>query len=110
MKTFATVKPAINQIQVNMKKPNTELLQLLDQEGITPVAWGPMKATDEQKEALAIIGENYGKSWGQVLLKYQVQREIVVIPKSHSHKNQKANLNIFDFELTQEEIDHISTL
>lgn len=110
MKAFATVKPAVNQIQVNLKEPNTELLQVLDQAGITPVAYGPMKATDEQKEALAAIGEKYSKSWAQILLKYQVQRDVVVIPKSHNRDNQAANIDIFDFKLTEEEINQISNL
>lgn len=110
MKSFATVKPAVNQIQINLKEPNTELLQMLDQRDITPVAYAPMKATAEQIDALTAIGENYKKSWAQILLKYQVQREIVVIPKSHNRDHQAANLDVFDFELTQEEIDQIAQL
>ncbi len=110
MKEFATVKPAVNQIQINLKEPNTALLERLAKEQITPVAWGPMKATDEQKEKLEEIGRKYNKTWGQVLLKYQIQRGIVVIPKSHNRDNQEANLNLFDFELTDEEIRQIKQL
>lgn len=107
MKQFATVKPAVNQIQVNLKNPNTELIGLLKKMDITPVAWGPMKVEDQQKETLENIGEKYGKSWGQILLKYQIQRGIVVIPKSHNKDNQAANLNIFDFELSNEDLMRI---
>lgn len=110
MEDFATVKPAVNQIQVNLKEPNTALLDRLANEKITPVAWGPMKATDEQKEELKEIGKSYNKTWGQILLKYQIQRGIVVIPKSHNKDNQKANLNLFDFELTSEEMIQIDQL
>lgn len=110
MREFAIVKPAVDQIQVNLKEQNQDLLKLLVKEDITPVAWGPMKATEEQKEALIKIGESYNKSWAQVLLKYQTQRGIVVIPKSHDRDNQAANLDIFDFELTVDEIEHISKL
>lgn len=110
MKEFSTVKPAVNQIQVNLKNPNTELVALLKNMDITPVAWGPMKATDEQKDTLEEIGQKYEKSWAQVLLRYQIQRGIVVIPKSHNKENQKANLDIFDFELSMDEMDKISQL
>src|SRR5699024_7869795 len=108
MREFATVKPAVDQIQINLVEKNEDLLKRLVKEGITPVAWGPMKVNDDQKDALAKIGETYNKSWAQVLLRYQTQREIVVIPKSHNHENQKANLEIFDFDLTVDEMDHIS--
>lgn len=108
--SYATVKPVVNQIQINLKEKNQELIDLLKEREITPVAWGPMKATDVQKEKLAQIGEAYGKSWAQVLLRYQIQRDVVVIPKSHNPKNQAANLAIFDFALTDKEIAEIEAL
>lgn len=107
---YATVKPAVNQIQINLKQKNQELLELLQEREITPVAWGPMKATDAQKEALTRIGEAYDKSWAQVLLRYQIQRGVVVIPKSHNPLNQAANLAIFDFNLNNKEMIEISNL
>lgn len=110
MKTFATIKPAVNQIQVNLKNPNTELIKTLQRLDIVPVAWGPMKATDEQKDVLSKIGANYDKSWAQVLLKYQTQRDIVVIPKSHNRDNQASNLELFDFELSDNEMKIIDDL
>ena len=110
LKEFATVKPAVNQIQINLKEPNTTLLERLRNEKITPVAWGPMKATDEQIEALKEIGRNHDKTWGQILLKFQIQRGVVVIPKSHNQENQKANLDLFDFKLTDEEVHQIENL
>lgn len=108
--SYATVKPAVNQIQINLKEKNQELIDLLQEREITPVAWGPMKATDAQKEALIQIGEAYDKTWAQVLLRYQIQRNIVVIPKSHNPKNQAANLDIFDFKLKDEEMAEIANL
>lgn len=110
LREFSIVKPAVNQIQVNLKEQNQELLKFLAKLDITPVAWGPMKATEEQKETLTKIGKSYHKSWAQVLLKYQTQRGIIVIPKSHDRDNQAANMDIFDFELTIDEIEHISKL
>lgn len=110
MKEFATVKPAVNQIQINMLQKNEELIDLLRKLAITPVAWGPMKATDEQKKQLEAIGEKYSKNWAQVLLRYQVQRGIVVIPKSHNPKHQAENIDIFDFKLSESELELIHNL
>nr|WP_144928093.1 aldo/keto reductase [Paenibacillus bovis] len=110
LKEFAKVKPAVNQIQINLKEPNHELLAVLEDEGITPVAWGPMKTEAHQKEVLDGIGKVYNKTGAQVLLRYQIQRSIVVIPKSHNRDNQAANLDIFDFELTPEDVERIKNL
>ena len=110
MKRFATVKPAVNQIEINLSNPNQELVDLLKNMDITPVAWGPMKATDEQMKTLTQIGKVYDKSWAQILLRYQIQRGIVVIPKSHNKNNQAANLDLFDFKLSKEDIHTINHL
>ncbi|MGD6801975.1 aldo/keto reductase [Rossellomorea aquimaris] len=110
LKKFAKAKPAVNQIQINLKEPNKDLLALLKEEGITPVAWGPMKAEAHQKEVLDEIGEAYKKSGAQVLLKYQIQRGVVVIPKSHNRENQASNLELFDFVLSDEDMKKIESL
>lgn len=110
MKKHAKIMPAVNQIQINLDEKNADLIDYLKKEGITPTAWGPMQASDDQRAELAKIGENYGKEWAQVLLRYQIQRGIVVIPKSHNPKNQALNLDIFDFELTKEDMLRIGEL
>lgn len=110
LKEFAKVKPAVNQIQINLKEKNEDLLALLQDEGITPVAWGPMKTEAPQQEVLDEIGKAYDKSGAQVLLKYQIERGVVVIPKSHNRVNQAANLDLFDFELTAADVEKIENL
>ncbi|MDN6195441.1 MAG: aldo/keto reductase [Atopostipes suicloacalis] len=110
MENFSTIVPAVNQIQINLKEKNEQLIGFLKEKNITPVAWGPMKVTSAQKEILARMGEKYNKTWAQVLLRYQTQHGIVVIPKSHQPKNQAENLNLFDFELTNDEINRIANL
>ncbi|SOC43672.1 aldo/keto reductase [Ureibacillus acetophenoni] len=110
LKKFAKVKPAVNQIQINLKEPNKELLAILEEEGITPVAWGPMKTEAHQQEALDEIGKSYKKYGAQVLLKYQIQRGVVVIPKSHNRENQAANIDLFDFELSAEDVEKVENL
>ncbi|HWK21499.1 MAG TPA: aldo/keto reductase [Ureibacillus sp.] len=110
LKEFAKVKPAVNQIQINLIERNKDLLDLLKEEGITPVAWKPMKVDDHQKEILDEIGKAYKKSGAQVLLKYQIERGVIVIPKSHNPENQRANLDLFNFELTTEDVEKIENL
>ena len=72
--------------------------------GIIPMAWGPLRF-DLDKTHLKVIGEKYGKNWAQVVLRRNFQKGIVSIPKSHSFEHQKENLDIFDFELTEEETE-----
>lgn len=101
---FARIQPAVNQIQSNPHTWNHELIDYLLKNEIVPEAWGPLsKVTPEQMDKLDKIAENYGKNWGQVLLRYQIQRGVVVIPKSHNKKRQASNLELFDFELTKED-------
>lgn len=107
---FATIKPTVNQIKSNPTEWNNELIKYMFKEDIRPQAWGPMKATDEQKVTLSEIGKKYNKSWAQVLLRYQTQRGVIVIPKSHNPENQQANLESLDFSLDEEDVRQIDGL
>lgn len=108
---FARIQPAVNQIQSNPHTWNNEVIEYMKQNDIVAEAWGPLsKVTDEQIAKLNKIAENYGKNWGQVLLRYQIQREVVVIPKSHNNDRQTFNLALFDFELSDEHIIGIESL
>ena len=77
-------------------------------------AWGPL-AQHRLKEIIENpivkeIAENYGKTPAQIALRQQVQRGIVVIPKSTHKDRMKQNLDVFDFELSQEDMDQIKTM
>lgn len=110
MESFATIKPAVNQIQSNPNNWNDDLIKYLLKNDIRPQAWGPMKAGDEHKEVLSEIGKGYGKTWAQVILRYQMQRGVIVIPKSHNPENQKANLDSLDFQLSDDDMTKIDNL
>ncbi|GEK88178.1 Aldo/keto reductase [Alkalibacterium putridalgicola] len=107
---FATIKPAVNQIKSNPVEWNNEWIKFMLDRDIRPQAWGPMKTTEQHRDVLAEIGERYGKTWAQVLLRYQTQRGIIVIPKSHDPKNQKANLESLDFLLSDDDMKKITQL
>ncbi|MEK6190344.1 MAG: aldo/keto reductase [Carnobacterium alterfunditum] len=101
---FARIQPVVNQIQSNPHTWNHELIDYLLKTEVVPIAWGPLnRVTPEQINKLNHIAENYGKNWVQVLLRYQIQRGVVVIPKSHNEEHQITNLKLFDFALTKED-------
>lgn len=107
----ARVKPAVNQIESHPGKWNTEMIAACLKLNIVPEAWGPLtRVSDEAKSALSEIGSRYGKTWAQVILRYQIEQGIVVIPKSHNRERQAQNLDIFDFELTDAQRQTISKL
>lgn len=108
---FARIQPVINQIQSNPHTWNNEVIDYMHQQDIVAEAWGPLsRVTDEQITKLNKIAENYGKNWGQVLLRYQIQRGVVVIPKSHNNERQTSNLELFDFELSDEHMIMIESV
>ena len=107
----ARIKPVLNQIESHPGKWNHELIQETQKLNVAVSAWGPLtRVDDDAKEILMEIGKKYNKSWAQVILRYQIERDVIVIPKSHNNHRQKDNIDIFDFELTDEEKEVISKL
>lgn len=105
------VKPAVNQFESHVGKWNEELIAHHKDNGIASVAWSPLGGIDDKaKQALQEIGRQYGKTYAQVVLRYQIEQNIVVIPKSHDKDRQAQSLDIFDFELTASERERIAAL
>lgn len=105
------VRPVVNQIKSSPGKWNDELIGHNHQNGIATVAWGPLGGIEgEAKQVLEEIGAQYRKTAAQIVLRYQIEREVVVIPKSHNKDRQAQSLDIFDFELTAEDHERISVL
>lgn len=105
--------PMANEIRCNPVMRNTETVEFCKAHKILPIAHSPLSfstapgvfCVDEAfKQKLSDIGSRYGKGWAQVQLRYNYQRGIVSIPRSSKESNQIANLNIFDFSLTEEEM------
>ena len=111
---YVDVKPMVNQLQCNPMIQQTSIEPLLAETETKMMAWGPLggQGVDGivKSELLAEIGSKYGKSAAQVALRWLTQRGIVAIPKS-SHKERMAqNIDIFDFNLTSEEMAQIATM
>lgn len=107
------VKPVINQIEVNPWYQQKQEIKLNQAEDVRVEAWAPFaegKHSIFQNEVLAEIGQKYGKANGQVILRWLMQRGIVVIPKSVHKNRMEENFDVFDFELSDEDMQTIAKL
>ncbi|WP_436629525.1 aldo/keto reductase [Latilactobacillus sakei] len=107
------VKPVINQIEVNPWYQEHSEVAFAQAEEIQVEAWAPFaegKHNIFTDERIVAIGERYGKSNGQVILRWLLQRDIVVIPKSVHQNRMAENINVFDFELTTAEMATMNDL
>jgi len=108
-----TVKPVIDQIEINPWYQQSEAVQFIQSEGIQVEAWAPFaegKHNIFNNRTLVKIGKRYGKSAGQVILRWLYQRQIVVIPKTVHQARMAANLDIYDFVLDRQDMAQIATL
>jgi len=107
------VVPAVNQIETHPFHQQTETQKFLSENDVQIESWGPFAEGRNdifQNKLLGSIGEKYGKSIAQVILRWFVQRGVVVIPKSVRKERIAENFNIFDFVLTAGDMDEIKTL
>lgn len=107
------IKPVVNQIEVNPWYQQASEVEFNQREDITVEAWAPFAEGKHDiftNETLKSIGEKYGKSTGQVILRWLLQRGIVVIPKSVHVERMKENIDVFDFALSDDEMSVISGL
>ncbi|PLS28430.1 glyoxal reductase [Bifidobacterium anseris] len=107
------VKPAVNQIESSPTFPNQDMVGYCRKLGIAVEAWSPLGGTGSdllKDERLIEIGEKYGKSSAQVVIRWHLQRDVIALPKSvHSTRIQQ-NINVFDFELDDEDMRKISAM
>lgn len=111
--SFARIKPMINQIEIHPHHQQSESLEWHNKYSVQPEAWAPFgegRGDMFNLPELKAIGEKYGKTVAQVILRWHIQRGVVVIPKSTHIERMKENFNVFDFELTNEDIEAISAL
>lgn len=111
--SYAKVKPAINQIETHPFFQEGVLYEDLKKRAVQMEAWSPFAAGRNgifSNETLAAIGRKYKKSIAQVVLRWHFQRGIVAIPRSSQKAHMIENLNIFDFELSNNDIQSIAKL
>lgn len=110
---FVEIKPAINQMETHVFQQQKELKKYLNKFGTKLMAWGPFAEGRNnmfQNEVLVSIGKKYGKSSAQTALRFLTQEEVIVIPKSVKKERMEQNFNIFDFELSEDDMQKIRGL
>lgn len=110
---FNEVTPQVNQIEVNPFQQQTANLAILRKEGVAIEAWAPFaegKNDVFNNPVLTKIGAKYGKSAAQVILRWLVEQDIIVLAKSVKPERMAQNLAIFDFELTEADKEEIAGL
>lgn len=113
IKAFNEVAPAVNQIEVNPFHQQLDSAAFMQELGVQAEAWAPFAEGRNglfQNEVLAAIGARHGKSVGQVVLRWLVQRGIVALAKSVRKQRMVENLAVFDFELSSAEMSRIQAL
>lgn len=111
--SFSRIKPMINQIELHPHNQQTESKLWHDKYGVQLEAWAPFgegRGGMFELPELVAIGNKYNKTAAQVILRWHLQRGIVVIPKSTHKARMEENFNVFDFSLTDEDMTAISSL
>ena len=101
------VIPAVNQVEMHPFFVQAAAIDNMKSNGIAPQAWGPLAEGKHgifTDPVLVEIGKKYGKSAAQVVLKWNAQRGVSIIPKSVYEERMKQNIDIWDFELTEDEM------
>ena len=107
------MKPAVNQLETNVFSQQNAMREMMKETDTCLMAWGPMgqgKYNFFNHEVLTAIGEKYGKTASQTGLRFLVQQGIPVIPKSTSIVRMEENMKIFDFALSEEDMDTLRSL
>lgn len=113
IKAFNEIAPAVNQVEVNPFQQQLESVPFMKEIGVQAEAWAPFAEGRNglfQSEVLLSIGARYGKSVGQVVLRWLVQRGIVALAKSVRKERLAENIAVFDFALDDEDMARIAVL
>ena len=108
-----SVIPAVNQVELHPFFQQADALKLMQKYGVTPEAWGPFAEGRKDmftNPVLTQIGEKYGKTAAQTALRFLLQSDVVVIPKSTHKDRMQQNFDLFDFTLTPEDMAAIEAL
>lgn len=107
------IVPAVNQVETHVFNQQTEAQKIMEEFGTHIMSWGPLAEGRNNlfsNETLTKTGNRHGKSVAQIALRWLIQRGVIIIPKSVHIERMKQNLDILDFELTDEEMAEIATL
>ena len=107
------IKPQVVQVETHPYFPQTELKKILAETGMGLMAWYPLGHGDKTltgQPVFAELGAKYHKSPAQIILRWHIQRNTIVIPKSTHYDRMVQNINVFDFILSEEDMAMIAAL
>lgn len=110
---FNRVKPAVNQVEINPFNQQLHAVPWMKAKGIQPEAWAPFAEGRNNlfsNPILTEIGKQYGKSVGQVVLRWLVQRDVVTLAKSVRKERMQENIAVLDFELSDADMNKIAAM
>ena len=110
---FTRIKPMVNQMEVHPFNQQVTLKEWMDKYDIRLEAWAPFGEGRKglfENPVLESIGEKYGKTTAQVMLRWHIQRGVIVIPKSTHKERMIENFNVFDFTLSKDDMDQIAKM
>lgn len=111
--SFTRIPPMVNQIETHVLNQRTEDHEWMDKYHIAHEAWAPFgegRGGLFENEVLKQIGKKYGKTTAQVMLRWNIQRGVIVLPKSTHRERMIQNMDVFDFSLTDEDMNIIAGL
>lgn len=109
---FAT-KPTVNQLEFNPFFQQKVIREIMAKDNVKLEAWYPLGHGDEKllsHPVISELAEKYGKNPGQIILRFEVQEGVITLPKSVTPERIKGNLELFEFELTEDEMDSLRAL
>jgi len=110
---FCDIKPMVNQVETHVFNQQRQPQEIMKEYGTQIMSWGPFAEGRNDfftNPVLKAIGEKYGKSVAQTALRFLIQRDVVVIPKSTHKERMEQNLDVFDFFLSAEDMEAIGKL
>ncbi len=113
LQAHVQIKPTVNQVETHVFDQQTVAQQYMEKYGCHIMSWGPFAEGRNdffQNSVLHEIGQSHGKTLAQTALRYLLQRGVIIIPKSTHKERMQENFNIFDFELSTEEMKRIEAL
>ena len=103
--------PAVNQVEFNPYIYQKEILELCNEKNIQVEGYTPLARTKRSNEIeLKNISDKYGKSPSQVLIRWSLQHNVIAIPKSAHENRIKENINVFDFEISDDDMERLNSL
>ena len=111
--SFAEIPPMVNQVETHIFNQQTEANAWMKKYHVAHEAWGPFAEGRQNAFDNAVIngiGAKYGKTAAQVMLRWNIQRGVIVLPKSTHRERMEENINVFDFTLSDEDMASIAAL